>query len=112
MQLAYLPQANSQVPDQYFVKQPIIYQDTLYCWDSVDVVRLGNAYKYLNSLKKQKDALVILYELGQIDKATYEQEIKRLNNHIKITINQNIVVFIKGFFVGIITSLLTYLIIN
>lgn len=87
-------------------------QDTLYCWDSTDVIRMGNAYKDLNSLNKQKEALNILYEIGKIDKATYTQEINRLNKKIEVIINQNIVLFIKGFLVGIITSLLTYLIIN
>ena len=100
------------MPEEYLVKPPVMHQDTLYCWDSTDVVRMGNAYKDLNSLKKQKEALVILYEIGKIDKATYQQEINRLNKKIEITTAQNIVVFIKGFFAGVLTSLLTYLIIN
>lgn len=100
MLFAYSQKASSQVAEQYLVKPPILVNDTLLCWDTTDVVKMGNAYKDLASLQKQKDALYILYNIGQIDAQTYQAEITRLNAIIDSEKANQRKQFTKGLIIG------------
>ena len=110
-----LPVATAQVDNKYQVKPPVVIGDSLYCWDIEDVIKLGNAYKDMASLEKQRNNLYLLYQLGVINEETFNAQLDAVSQDIdnlkaenaalkRTNRTKTVLTWLKGFGAGIVTT--------